>query len=103
MQRASRIIGSLDRLGIPGHQDAGLVPTKGFRSIDSRDFTGASSEREHRSVDMFENPGDFMRRLMGIERRRLGRGDRARDKRMPAEAENRQPLAQLLPRIASSL
>jgi hypothetical protein len=38
---------------------------------------------------MFENAGDFMRRLMGIEGRRLGRGGRPRDKRMPAEAENR--------------
>ena len=82
----------MDRVGIPGHEDADLLPTKRFRIIDSRDFTGASSECEHRSVDMFENPGDFMRRLRGIERRRPGRGGRAHDKRMPAEAENRQLL-----------
>jgi hypothetical protein len=67
-----------------------LLPTKTLRIIDSRDFTGASSEREYRSVGMFENPSDFMRGLMGSERCPLGRGDRARDKPMPAEAENRQ-------------
>jgi hypothetical protein len=89
-QRAGRIVSSLDGVGIPGHQDAGLLPSKSFQIIDSRNFTTASSEREHGSVDMFENPGDFMRRLRGIERRRLGRGGRAHDKRMPAEAENRQ-------------
>jgi hypothetical protein len=48
------------RAGHMGHRDADLFPTKSFRIIDSRDFTGASSEHEHRSVDMFENPGDFM-------------------------------------------
>ena len=92
-QRAGRIIGcSLDRVGIAGHQDADLLPTKSVRIIDPRDFTGASPEGQHRSIGMFENPGDFMRRRMGIERRRLCRGGRGRDKRSPAEAENRQLL-----------
>ena len=88
MQRPGRIIGPLGRVGIPRHQDAGLLPTKSFRIIDSRDCTGPSSEREHRSVGMFENPGDCMWRHIGLHRR--GRGGGGRDKPMPAEAENRQ-------------
>ncbi len=92
MQRAGRIIGSFGRVGIPGHQDADLLPAKSLRIIDSGDFTLASSEREHPSIGMFENSGDCMRRFMGVARRRLGSGGRARDKRMPAEAENRQLL-----------
>ena len=92
MQRAGRIIGSLDRVGIAGHQDADLASAKCVRIIDLRDFSGAGPEGQHRPVGMFEKPGDFMRRRICIERRRLCRGFHARDKRMPAEAENRQLL-----------
>ena len=91
-QRAGRIIGSLNRVGIALHQDADLLATTSVRIIDLHDFAGAGPEGQHRSVGMFENPGDFMRRHRGIERRRLCRGGRARAKWMPAEAENRQLL-----------